>query len=125
MVFKILDMENNCVLENIVREEKQECKNDTNIFNEKRKYNKKTKLTAMEYIKECFKYAFVANIIGVFAETFCRIFGHSNCKDTTGALLEAVRSMNSLFAILAVCLAIISIGKPVCEKLIDYYLSVK
>ena len=118
-------MENFGCINTVVDSKKQGDGSDANVANEKRKYNKKTKLTAMEYIKECFKYAFFANIIGVFAETFCRIFGQSNCKDTTGALLEAVRSMNSLFAILAVCLAVISIGKPVCEKLIDYYLSIK
>ena len=108
-----------------VEGKKQEDMCDVSVVNEKRKYNRKTKLTAIEYIKDCFKYAFVANIIGVFAETFCRVFGGSGCNDTTGALLDAVKSMNSLFAILAGCLAIISIGKPVCEKLIDYYLSAK
>ncbi len=91
---------------------------------EKKKYrNKKTKLTAMEYIKECFKYAFFANIIGVFAETFCRIFGQANCNDTTGYLLQAINSMNTLFAILAVCLATISIGRPLFEKILDRYLN--
>ena len=109
----------------VVEDTRRENKFDTNVVNEKRKYNKKTKLTAMEYIKDCFKYAFFANIIGVFAETFCRIFGRSNCQGTTGALLEAVASMNNLFAILAVCLAVISIGKPIGEKLIDHYLSIK
>lgn len=90
---------------------------------EKKKYRKKTKLTAMEYIKECFKYAFFANIIGVFAETFCRIFGKANCNDTTGYLLQAINSMNTLFAILAVCLATIAIGKPLFEKMLDNYLN--
>ena len=97
--------------------------NDTGFF--QKKTSKKTKHKAMDYIKECFKYAFFANIIGVFAETFCRIVRNSNCHDTTGELLKAISSMNTLFAILAICLATIAVGRPLFERIMDYYLTQK
>lgn len=102
--------------DNILNQEKER------IILERKKYSKKTKLTAMEYIKECFKYSFFANIIGVFAETFCRIFGRENCNHTTGALLQAVSSMNTLFSILAICLACIAIGKPLFDRILDKHM---
>ena len=80
----------------------------------------KSKKTAMDNIKWCFRYVFYANSVAVICEAVCRISGWEKCSDTSEPLLKTMASMNELFAVLAACMVAIAIGKPIGEKIAEY-----